>query len=43
MDAALDEVDKQTDRLDTYISMLNHLNNIIDLSGRSMLDMGIKS
>ena len=43
MDAALDEIDKQIDRLDTYTSMLDHLNNIIDLSGRSMLDMGLKT
>lgn len=43
LDLALDEIDKQIERLDTYTSMLDHLNNIIDLSGRSMLDMGLKT
>ena len=43
MDLALDEIDKQIERLNTYTSMLDHLNNIIDLSGRSMLDMGLKT
>ena len=43
MDLALDEIDKQIERLDTYTSMLDHFNNIIDLSGRSMLDMGLKT
>ena len=41
--AARDEIDIQIGRLDTYSSMLSNLNNIIDLSGRAMLDAGTKA
>ena len=43
LDAAKDEIDTQIGRLDTYTSMLEHLNTIIDLSGRAMINTGLKA
>ena len=42
LDKALDETSTQLERISTYSSMLGGLTNIIDLSGRSILDAGLK-
>ena len=42
LDLALDEMDIQNERIEKYVSMLDHFQNIIDLSGRSMLDQELK-
>ena len=42
LELALQEIDTQTQRIDKYVSMLDHFQNIIDLSGRTMLDQSLK-
>ena len=42
LELALDEIDIQNERINKYISMLDRFQNIIDLSGRSILDQALK-
>ena len=43
LELALDEIDIQNGRIEKYVSMLDHFNNIIDLSGRKMMDASLKT
>ena len=42
LELALDEIDIQNERINKYVSMLDRFQNIIDLSGRSILDQALK-